>query len=248
MTDNDKAIVGLRNRIKDVQTTWCDDKMILRYLRARNFDLDKSEEMLRATLKWREEYKPELILEKDDAVQKVKSLKQMFNLGVSKQGEAICYIVPGANKNPTDVRIKYLVWSLETIITNMDPNSSGKMIWIMDMAQFGRDSLTDSYGKEVAQITLNILQNHYPERLLRFVVMDSPWYFNLFWYVVQVFIDPKTKEKILFVSDDKFKILSEYCTPENLDVKYGGKLMITDEMRTNWEQFLPDKLKDHLKK
>jgi hypothetical protein len=59
-------VVELRNKIQDALTTpelknWCNDACISRYLRAREWNLEAAEKMLRNTLKWREEYKPHLI-------------------------------------------------------------------------------------------------------------------------------------------------------------------------------------------
>ncbi len=40
---------------------WLDDMCLCRYLRARDWDLEKAEVMIRGTLAWREDYKPEEI-------------------------------------------------------------------------------------------------------------------------------------------------------------------------------------------
>jgi len=40
---------------------FCSDACISRYLRARNWNVKKAAKMLKLTLKWREEYKPEEI-------------------------------------------------------------------------------------------------------------------------------------------------------------------------------------------
>jgi hypothetical protein len=42
-------------------SVYCSDASISRYLRARNWNVKKAAKMLKQTLKWREEYKPEEI-------------------------------------------------------------------------------------------------------------------------------------------------------------------------------------------
>jgi hypothetical protein len=43
-----------------LQPVLVDDACILRYLRARSFNEDKAEKMMKATIEWRKEYKPHL--------------------------------------------------------------------------------------------------------------------------------------------------------------------------------------------
>lgn len=242
-----EEITKLRNRIKDVETNFCTDQTLTRYIKARNHDLAAAEKMLRETLKWRKENKPEEIKGDDDACKKSKKLKQLYHIGTSKTGEPIFYVKPAVNPYPPDIRIKYLLFVLETVSNRMNCES-GKMIWVMDLSDFGKDTFNDSYGLEVAKTTLSILQNHYPERLLKFLVLDSPWYFNLFWHAVKIFIDPKTKEKIIFMGKDKDTIIKTIIDENMLSSDYGGKLVITEEMKIDWDLVTKEILEKQIKK
>ena len=53
---------------------------------------------------------------------------------------------------------------------------------------------------KTARATLSILQDHYPERLHRFVLLHAPALFSGFFKMISPFIDPVTKAKILFVT------------------------------------------------
>lgn len=45
---------------------------------------------------------------------------------------------------------------------------------------------------------LNILQDHYPERLGRAFVINVPFLLNAFYKMINPFIDPATREKVKF--------------------------------------------------
>lgn len=49
-----------------------------------------------------------------------------------------------------------------------------------------------------ARIVLNILQDHYPERLGLAVIVNVPFLVHAFFKVISAFIDPVTKEKMKF--------------------------------------------------
>ena len=48
---------------------------------------------------------------------------------------------------------------------------------------------------------LNILQDHYPERLGRAFVINVPFLLNAFYKMINPFIDPVTREKLKFNPD-----------------------------------------------
>lgn len=61
------------------------------------------------------------------------------------------------------------------------PKGVEKMIWIMDFENFG-ERARDETSKQVSRNSLHVLQNHYPERLAHFFMMNQPWYFTAIWY------------------------------------------------------------------
>jgi len=64
-------------------------------------------------------------------------------------------------------------------------------------------SLLHAPPLKTSRAVLNILQSHYPERLHRAYLINTPFVFRAFWCAIKPFIDPKTKEKIVFLKGDK---------------------------------------------
>jgi len=75
-----------------------------------------------------------------------------------------------------------------------------------------------SVSKEI----LNILQNHYPERLGVAILFNTPWVFTLFWTILSPFINTVTKKKIFIYSNAKDK-LGKWVSEDQLEEEYGGK-------------------------
>jgi hypothetical protein len=143
---------------------------------------------------------------------------------------------------------------LEQAINRMEPGVE-TMIWIIDFTNYGVHA-SSSDGQEVVRRVLGILQNHNPERLGHLFVMNTPWWFNVLWFVwyackiytkrwfVSPFLNSVTKNKIHFLSgtdEEKSKELLKYIAPEQLCTTFGGKLKITDRMKEWWDIIQVDK-------
>lgn len=57
-------------------------------------------------------------------------------------------------------------------------------------------TLANSPPFKTSMEVLNILQNHYPERLRRAILINAPFLFSAFWNLIYPFIDPVTQQKI----------------------------------------------------
>mmetsp|Transcript_5852 Transcript_5852/g.8190 ORF Transcript_5852/g.8190 Transcript_5852/m.8190 type:complete len:267 (-) Transcript_5852:9-809(-) len=228
--DFKKAVFSDDNLTED-QRKWLDDHCLLRYLRARSFDQDKSLAMIQETLKWR--FNPTQYSKvcpykiTADDVKEVLSLGTMYQNGHTKDGYPIIYITPGAyNPNSVEQRINFLIFAMETAISTMNKaHSVEKMCWVCDFSAYGNRSKSPD-SMEVTKASVNILQNHYPERLGLCFVINAPWYFSLLYKIVSLLLDPVTKEKIHWVSGNKEQIgeyLQKYIDVTEIEERFGGK-------------------------
>lgn len=102
----------------------------------------------------------------------------------------------------------------------------GKMTWLLDYVGYSR---SNQPPWKVSLSTLSIVQNHYPERLGRAVNFKPPLLFEIFWKAIRPFVDPVTKEKLIFLGSkmnaDEYSVeMDKYFDLDHIDECMGGIL------------------------
>jgi hypothetical protein len=169
---------------------------ILRYLRASSWNVAQAETRLKNTLIWRREYGVEKHT-KDYISVEQETGKQLL-LGWDNEGRTCEYMRPSRqNTERSDRQIEHLVFILERAVELLPPGQENLCLLINFAETKSGQGATIGQGKQ----TLNILQNHYPERMGRALVTNVPWYIWTFFKLITPFIDPVTREKIKFNED-----------------------------------------------
>ncbi|KAG8647976.1 phosphatidylinositol transfer protein 3 isoform X2 [Manihot esculenta] len=207
--------------IADKLPALCSDASLSRYLRARNWNSKKAAKMLKETLKWRLEFKPEKIRWEDVALEAQTGKVYKANYS-DKKGRTVLVMRPGfQNTSALGGQIKHLVYCMENAIMTMNPDQE-QMVWLIDFQQWTMSSISVKAARETA----NILQNHYPERLGLAILYNPPKVFESFWMMVKPFIEPKTYKKVKFVYTndlESLKIMEELFDMDKLDSAFGGR-------------------------
>ena len=99
----------------------------------------------------------------------------------------------------------------------------GKMTWLIDFVGYDRKNQPPW---QVSLKTLQIVQNHYPERLGRAVNFDPPMLFELFYKAIRPFVDPVTRDKLIFLHQktDAREGMEKQFQLEYLDAPICGEL------------------------
>ncbi|XP_042495303.1 phosphatidylinositol transfer protein 3-like [Macadamia integrifolia] len=206
--------------LPDKLSIFCSDASISRYLRARNWNIKKATKMLKETLKWRSEYKPEEIHWEEVAHEAETGKIYRLNY-VDKYGRTVLVMRPGCqNTKSTKGQIRYLVYCMENAILNLSPEQE-QMVWLIDFHGFNMSNISVKVTKETARV----LQEHYPERLGVGILYNPPKIFESFWMVVKPFLEPRTSRKVKFVYPDdpnSKKIMEELFDMDKLEVAFGG--------------------------
>ena len=184
----------------------------LRYLRATKWNLTEAKKRLEATLVWRRDYGVERL---DAAlVEPEGTTGKQIILGYDNACRPCLYLNPSRQNTPTSPRqIQFLVWSLESVTDLMPKGVETLSLLVNFKSSSSSSNPSPSTGRQV----LHILQNHYPERLGRALVIQVPTFVWLFFKLITPFIDPMTREKLKFNED-----LRTHVPPVQLDKSFGG--------------------------
>jgi hypothetical protein len=213
-----------------------DDASLLRFLRARKFDLQKTKEMFIACEKWREEFGTNTILEDFHYVEKprVATLYPQYYHKTDKDGRPV-YIehlgdvkIAEMYKLTTQERmLKNLVWEYESFVRYRLPACSRKQghlietsCTILDLKGISLSTASQvySYVRDASYVG----QNYYPERMGKFYMLNAPFGFATVFAMIKRFLDPVTVEKIHILGSRYQEELLAQIPKENLPVRFGG--------------------------
>lgn len=213
-----------------------DDATLLRFLRARKFDVQKAMVMYENCEKWRQEFGTNTILEDFHYAEKEKVMKYypQFYHKTDKEGRPVYYEILGKVNIPEMYKIttqermlKNLVWEYEAFVRYRLPASSrmvGHLVetscTIMDLKGVSLTTASQVYGylKEASSIG----QNYYPERMGKFYLINVPLGFSTVWSFIKRFLDPVTVSKVHIYGSSYKKQLLKQIPAENLPQEFGG--------------------------
>ncbi|CAD6979904.1 unnamed protein product [Tilletia controversa] len=184
------------------------DTGVLRFLRARKWDVDRALAMLAATIKWRLDTKVDEIAEGgDEKNHKIeKFLEQqdsgkIYAMANSKALQPIVYIHVKKHftrGQPSDSMQKFIMSALETFRLLMVPPND-KVVLIVDMKGFGISNM--DFGSIL--YVLKCLEAYYPESLGFMAIHRAPFIFTGFWQMLKPLLDPVVRAKIGFTQKPK---------------------------------------------
>ncbi|EPQ52871.1 CRAL/TRIO domain-containing protein [Gloeophyllum trabeum ATCC 11539] len=188
--------------LSDEEKMWLSYECMLRYLRATKWDVSSAIKRLEGTLKWRRDYGLYTTITPEHVEPEALTGKEVV-FGYDLERRPALYLIPSRqNTEESPRQIEFNVWMLERTIDLMGPGVETLAL----MINFGEKSKIPSFG--TAKTVLDILQNHYPERLGRALIINVPWLVNTFFKMITPFIDPITRPKLKFnpnvVKDELF--------------------------------------------
>ncbi|KAJ3049215.1 hypothetical protein HK097_009763 [Rhizophlyctis rosea] len=195
------------------------DSLMLRFLRARKWDVKAAVAMALGCIKWRNEFDVAKLLSEGEEIldrAELESAKSYYG-GKDKEGRPCCVVhVKYHDKNTVnEEKTKLLtVYMMETGRLMLNPPQEMATI-VFDMTDFGMANMDYNFVK----FFVNTLQNFYPESLGLCLIVNAPWAFNACWLVIKPWLDPVVAAKIQFV---KPKDLPTYIPSTTLPKRLNG--------------------------
>lgn len=149
--------------------------------------------------------------------------QKMFFQGVDKKGCPITVILARRHerhdRNLEEFK-RGIVYGLDKALSRLSGEQE-KFVIISDFTEYTYKNV-DLRGYLAA---LEILQDHYPERLGKLFMLHVPSIFLAVWKIIYPFIDRNVREKIVFVEDkDMMETLLKDIDITQLPIEFGGQL------------------------
>ncbi len=219
------------------------DHMFLRFLRARKFKVSKAWELMENDLKWREDIALADLAAKEPAeilgvtdMSPITTRMPWWHQGFDREGRPVvwktfgnCDVAKVLEHTTLDALLNLHLWqqeyamrqcavqgertgySVETVVAVFDATD-----WSMKLAT----RTAYSFLKGMADLD----GVHYPERMGKIVVINSPYMLSFVWKIVSSWLDERTKQKIAIKRgpSEYLPMLREFMDDDQIPEEFGG--------------------------
>jgi len=192
---------------------------LLRFLRARNCNIQQSTEMYNNYLKWCAEFKPD---ECDDKLFREQIEKGKFYC-LTMEGEyPILYFVGREHESDRDDYkevVKFGCYVYELIIHSLGPRAgSAQFIALVNCNDTGWKNV----DRKLIQAGIGLIQDCYPERLCRCYIYGMPPALVSIWNFVEKLLDERTRGKLILLKKSHHEDIFAQYPKELIPSELGG--------------------------
>ncbi|PIN26333.1 Phosphatidylinositol transfer protein SEC14 [Handroanthus impetiginosus] len=207
------------------------DVILLKFLRARDFRVQDSLNMLLKCLAWRKDFGADVILEEDLGFKELEGAVAYMH-GFDREGHPVCYNAYGVFKDKEmyekifgdDEKLKkFLRWRVQVLergikLLHFKPGGVNSIIQVTDLKNMPKREL-----RVASNHILSLFQDNYPEMVARKIFINVPWYFSLLYSMFSPLLTQRTKSKFVISKEgNAAETLYKFIRPEDVPVQYGG--------------------------
>ncbi|KAF9955223.1 hypothetical protein BGZ65_003522 [Modicella reniformis] len=221
------------------------DTTVLRFLRARKWNVEKAMEMLILALEWRITMGVDEVLQEGEEaletkypgfLEQLKNGKVVFR-GHDRRGRPLCLLNPSLHHQHAQSQQaiqKFSIYVIETARMMLKPPIETISV-IFDMSSFSMSNM----DWPTTMFFIHAAEAFYPELLGVCVVHKAPWIFGALWKAISPILDPVIRAKIKFTNNRKE--LEEFVAPDQLmqNNAYEGE----DDVTYRYIEPIPDENK-----
>ncbi|KAF1362495.1 phosphatidylinositol transfer protein CSR1 [Lizonia empirigonia] len=216
------------------------DALLLRFLRARKWDVEKALVMMISTMRWRlqEMHVDDKIVKNgelgalteassttdakakkndEDFLVQLRMGKSYLH-GLDKEGRPMCIVrarLHKAGEQTEESLEKFTVYTIETARLLLRPPIDTATI-VFDMTDFSMANMDYAPVK----FMIKCFEANYPESLGTVLVYKAPWVFNAVWSIVRGWLDPVVAGKVSFVKN--VDELEKFVPRDQIPKELGG--------------------------
>ncbi|XP_035223715.1 SEC14-like protein 2 isoform X3 [Stegodyphus dumicola] len=253
------ALKEFRRAVQDILQHHHDDQFLLRWLKARDFDLAKAERMIRESFKFRKKLGADTILTSAYELPEVYKKHPITEcLGFDKEHSVVRLFMAGICDYKGFVyslrivdMMKILIYMLEHDL-KMVQEKKKKIVKLEEKTTFILDfngfTLKQFYDKSVINAGIQLItmyQDNYPETLKAAYLINVPSYFSWIFNLFKPFLNAVTLSKIKIYRTDEWQDeLFQIMDPKLVPAFMGGKLTDPDgnpkcTTLINWNSKIP---------
>ncbi|PCH34555.1 CRAL/TRIO domain-containing protein [Wolfiporia cocos MD-104 SS10] len=258
--DQEATLEQFRSRLaeqdllRDGDTIGSDDFTLLRFLRARQFDVKAATTMWANCLQWRKTVQgvgiDELYKQMDPydfpERREVFEYWPMWFHKTDKAGRPLSIQHYGGVNMPELYKLitperfmQYIIVTAESIPREILPAASraaGRQVegqyLVVDLKGFSLGQFWQM--KNVVRESFQIMQDYFPELMYKFIIINAPVSFTYIWSFVKLWLAKETLAKIDILGADYQNVLLKDIDRENLPVVLGGTCECEDVGGCKW--------------